>query len=147
MKVITKISHVILYLSLSTMALSSPHITYIANDDSERGGSEDILIDYTICSDTLEKNPTCSNHAKIRVSRINPEKIEFKSEKEVLYIWRASTYVFGGKFIETDYSRDLKSSDNKSLQISNCATTNRKLIVLDTYRTRNIIGCQIIISG
>lgn len=146
MKKTTKFIFTILSISFSTMTIASQYSTYIVNNNSDHKDNS-IFIDYTICSDVLENNPICSAHEKRHIFLGSPEKFDFKSQKEVLYIWQASTYVYGGDFIENDYSKDVQGPNKELLHVSGCATTNRKLIVLDTYKTRKIIGCQIVISG
>ena len=134
----------LIVISLSTMTFATQYSTYIINTDDERGGSEDITIDYTICSNALAKNPTCSEHISQRISWNSPHKITLNSQTEVLYIWRASKYVFGGSYIESNYTRELQGTNEKPLTISNCAATSSNMITLNSYNTRDRIGCQVL---
>lgn len=141
-KEICKYALGILGLFSSITVMASPYSVYIVNKD-KNNGDHDILIDYTICNDVLEKNPVCTQHSNVRIMNLYPEKIELKNKNDVLYVWKASTYEFNGQFIENDYSKIMGDPDKPTLVTSDCAAGNRQLLALDTYGTRRIIGCQV----
>lgn len=126
------------------LAASAEYSTYIINNDHEFDGSQDIAIDYTICSDLLEKNPTCTTHLSTRILNVTPEKIKFKNESDILYIWKASKYAFGGRFIESNYSVNTQTSNKTTLTTSECKATSKNMIVLNSYDTRERVGCQVV---
>lgn len=132
-----------------TPALAAPaeYSTYIINNDHEYDGSQDIAIDYTICSDVLENNPTCTAHLSTRILNYTPEKIKFKNESDVLYIWKASKYTFGGRFIESNYSVNTQTSNGTISATSRCKATSKNMIVLNSYDTRERVGCQIVLAS
>ena len=137
----------IISINLSTSAIAARYSTYILVNKHEQGSMGDIYIDYTICNDYLEKNPSCTSHKNELISPEYPFKVDLNSESDVVYIWKSSTYVYGGQRIAADYSRKVINEDKKQILISNCLSTNGTMVIMDTYQTRKLIGCHSVIIG
>jgi hypothetical protein len=137
------ILNVLLFISLSYSVASSAsqYSTSIVNSDSYT--TQYMKIDYTICNDKLENNPTCSKHTSVTLFHNKPLYIDLQNQKEVVYVWYAQVGDLG--YSRSNFKREIKMSD-KSIITSDCAAEGNNFIVLDTHATDRI-GCQSLVAG
>lgn len=126
--------------SLPAFAFASPYSAQIVNKDQ---GSELYSVDYTVCSDYLEKNPTCSEHKQAKLDPSGSLSIDLNSEKDVVYVWSLSSSHWDGP--SSDYSKEVDTNINK-LKISGCVATSDKMIVLNSFGTQKV-ACDMIFVG
>lgn len=139
-KVLPKL-FLLICLTYSAASSASQYSTSIVNGDSYT--SQYMKIDYTICSDKLENNPTCSKHTSVTLFHQKPLYIDLQNQKEVVYVWYAQLGDLG--YSRSNFAREMQISD-KSIVTSDCAAEGSKFIVLDTHAT-NRIGCQSLVAG
>jgi len=116
------------------MVFAASSSTCIVNIDNALSG---LTIDYTICSDKLENNATCSDHKKQYIWYLNPLVIPLKNDKEIVYVWKASS---SHGEAGSDYSEE-KSTAKGTMLISSCFSNKNNFITLDSYGT-NRMGCN-----
>lgn len=142
-----KLTPILLGLSLSTLVHADANFpTHFINNIGTMDNASPVDIIYTICSDPIEKNPqqTCSAPKALSIDPGKIATVRLDSPDAVLYVWKAATRGYGGYF-ENDYTIALL--DHEPVVTSNCASSFKKTIVFNTFGTRSILGCSVVVSG